>query len=169
MRETPLHQLKTQMIWALKNEISLQAQHLQEYQAIKQSLLKTQELQKNYQQKLLQEIELLQQELNNKNEMLQSYQQKLSKEIISTELDNILVNLEPELLTVLSNYLGGPNLQKLIQEEIQKAIQPHMSSFRQLDSIDWSNIQDVFSLQKSLQLILDDFKNMNDRLNKLLN
>ena len=92
--------------------------------------------------------------------IIKLYQEELQKEISLKELIEYLERLKSELETHLKMLLKVSYLRPLIQEEIDGVLRPYLKGLKQLESVDWSTLQDnELSVNNVLKTLNDLNKN----------
>lgn len=163
MKETSLQNQKNQLIMqqqqliqVLEQKVKIEKEkNLNQQQIIDaqkkyiNELEKSQKQQNDYQELMRRENFLMSKKLNDmkkklveRDKMIKLYQEELNREISFKELNDSLEKLREKLETHFKNLLVNSHLQPLIQKEVQKSLQSYMNALEQLESIDWSTLQD---------------------------
>src|SRR5690606_11196260 len=179
MIETLLQTQKNQLILQLKGMIQAlehktevlqeEARHYQQvFEAQKayiDELMKSQKLQNDYQELMRKENILMMKKLNDmkqklieRDKILRRYQDEIKKEISYKELIDSLTVFGRELELRLKLLLTSSHLRPLIQEELQSSLRPYLNALRQLESIDWSTLQDEELNTENLLSMLEELK-----------
>ena len=163
MRDTPLQAQKNQLmaqqntvIRELENLVSVlkvESNHHKQAIAAQKSYinsLKQSEMQQKQEQELMRKENLLLskklKDMNSKSieqdKIIKLYQEELQKEISLKELIEYLETLKTELETHFKMLLKVSYLRPLIQQEIDGVLRPYLKGLKQLESVDWSTLQD---------------------------
>ena len=163
MKETPLQILKNQLIAQLEatiqnlelqlkikeGEIQTNQDVIQEQKAYINELEKSQKLQHDYQELMRKENFLMSKKLKDmhsklidQDKIIRLYQVELNKEISWKELTDSLETLRIKLEIHLEKLLINSQIQPLINQKVEQSLRPYHSALIQLESIDWSTLQD---------------------------
>lgn len=107
---------------------------------------------------MMKKLNDMKQKLIERDKILRRYQDEIKKEISYKELIDSLTVFGRELELRLKLLLTSSHLRPLIQEELQSSLRPYLNALKQLESIDWSTLQDEELNTENLLSMLEELK-----------